>query len=68
METALDAIPGPCRDVVRLRLFEDLSFDEVALALRISATTAARRFREGIETYYRVLTCSLGLDPPGDSS
>lgn len=45
----LDAMPENLRDFVRLRIYAELTFDEVAATMRVSSTTAKRRFYEGIE-------------------
>lgn len=49
----VESMPESLRDFVRLRIYASLTFDEVADTMGVSATTAKRRFYEGIE-YLRV--------------
>lgn len=46
---ALGALPEEQRAVVHLKLWEGLTFEEIAAALDISANTAASRYRYGID-------------------
>lgn len=45
----LAALPNKQREVVVLKIFEDLTFDQIAASLKISINTAASRYRYGIE-------------------
>lgn len=57
MATALAAVPEECREVVRLRLFEDLTMDEVAVRLGpgLGVEGVRYRFRRGLDAYRREL-------------
>jgi RNA polymerase sigma-70 factor, ECF subfamily len=46
---ALAQLPPDQRAVVHLKLWEELTFDEIARALEISPNTAASRYRYGID-------------------
>jgi RNA polymerase sigma-70 factor (ECF subfamily) len=46
---ALDELPADQRTVVYLKLWERLTFDQIAGALAIPANTAASRYRYGID-------------------
>jgi RNA polymerase sigma-70 factor, ECF subfamily len=46
---ALAQLPPDQRAVVHLKLWEELTFDEIARALEIPANTAASRYRYGID-------------------
>lgn len=59
MRAALEALPKRVRDVVRLRLFEQLTVEEVAEHLGIGVGAARHRFREGAALYRRRLTNEL---------
>lgn len=59
MAAALEDLPEELRSVVRLRLFEDLSMDEVASSLGIGLSAAKHRFRLGSEAYRRRLRVHL---------
>jgi RNA polymerase sigma-70 factor (ECF subfamily) len=51
MRAALDTLPDELRDVVRLRLFDQLSLDEIAARLGIGESAVRHRFRKGAELY-----------------
>ena len=45
----LAALPEKQRAVIVLKIFEDLTFDQIAASLKISLNTAASRYRYGID-------------------
>ncbi len=45
----MESMPEYLRDYVRLKIYAEMTFDEVAATMRVSSTTAKRRFYEGIE-------------------
>jgi RNA polymerase sigma-70 factor (ECF subfamily) len=49
LSTALGDLPEEQRSVVHLKLWEGLTFDEIAAALEISPNTAASRYRYGLD-------------------
>lgn len=51
MAEALASLPDELREVVRLRLFEDLQIDEIAARLRLGESAVRHRFRRGAELY-----------------
>lgn len=55
LEQALGALPNEWRDVVRLRLFEDRTLEEIAARLGIGVEGVRYRFRRGAEAYRREL-------------
>jgi RNA polymerase sigma-70 factor (ECF subfamily) len=59
MQAALNALPPELRDVVRLRLFEQLTMEEVANRLGIGVSGARHRFRKGVRIYQRRLLAEL---------
>lgn len=46
---AMSALPAEQRAVLHLKLWEELTFEQIAEALEISANTAASRYRYGID-------------------
>ncbi len=46
---AVDSLPEEQREVVVLKIFEEMTFEEVAELLRISQNTAASRYRYALE-------------------
>lgn len=65
MEAALDGLPGELREVVRLRLFEDLLVEEVAVRLGLGESAVRHRFRKGAELYRELLRRRLGASSTG---
>ena len=57
---ALDAVPDDCREIVRLRLFEELSVEEVADRVGLGISATKHRFRKGFDTYHRLIKGLLG--------
>ena len=51
MSAALAALPEDVREVVRLRLFEQLTMEEIAAQLGMGLSAARHRFRKGAEEY-----------------
>jgi RNA polymerase sigma-70 factor (ECF subfamily) len=49
LAVALGELPEEQRAVVHLKLWEGLTFEEIAEALEISANTAASRYRYGLD-------------------
>ena len=49
----LAALPEKQRTVIVLKIFEDLTFDQIAASLKISLNTAASRYRYGLEKLKR---------------
>lgn len=49
MRAALESLPDDVREVVRLRVFEQLSLEDIALRLGIGPSAAQRRFRKGAQ-------------------
>ena len=79
MQAALGVLPDELRDVVRLRLFEQLTLEEIASRLGIGEPAARQRFRKGAAIYRRKLEAALatrsgesaeksGAPPAADSS
>ena len=65
LERALAVLDEPLRDMVRLRLFEELSVQEAATRLAIPLSTAKERFVRGTQHYRSELQRLLDAD--GDS-
>ncbi|MFH0981092.1 MAG: RNA polymerase sigma factor, partial [Planctomycetota bacterium] len=59
MRAALDALPSDLGEVVRLRLFEQLTTEEIAGRLNIGPSAVRHRFRRGAELYQRRLMFEL---------
>ena len=49
LSEALDGLPTEQRTVLHLKLWEGLTFEEIAEVLSLSANTAASRFRYGLD-------------------
>lgn len=55
MREALDRVPEDCREIVRLRLFEERTASEIAVRLQIGESAVRHRFRRGAAAYQRAL-------------
>jgi RNA polymerase sigma-70 factor (ECF subfamily) len=49
LSAAMAALPEEQRMIVQLKLWQDLTFEEIAKALEISPNTAASRYRYGLD-------------------
>lgn len=56
VESALNELPPEQRSIVQLKLWQGLTFDEIAQAQDISANTAASRYRYAIEKLRTLLS------------
>ncbi|MCP3919352.1 MAG: sigma-70 family RNA polymerase sigma factor [bacterium] len=63
MSKALAGLPEELRGVVHLRLFEDLTMQEVADRVGIGVSAAAHRFRKGASLYQGLLSRAHGGEP-----
>ena len=59
MREALRSLPAEMREVVRLRLFEQLAMTAIAERLEIGLSAARHRFRKGAQIYQRQLVSAL---------
>jgi RNA polymerase sigma factor (sigma-70 family) len=59
MRAASAGLPDELREVVRLRLFEQLKVEEIAERLHLGASAVRHRFRKGAELYQQKLTAEL---------
>lgn len=57
---ALEGLPEDVREIVRLRLFEELTLEEIAVRLGLGPSAVGRRFRKGSELYVRRLRSAIG--------
>jgi RNA polymerase sigma-70 factor (ECF subfamily) len=55
LERALRTLPDEQREVLALKLFEDMTFAEIGASLGISPNTVAGRYRYALEKLRRVL-------------
>ena len=59
IRAALQQLPDDLRDVVRLRLFDQLTLEDIAERLGIGESAVRHRFRKGAEEYERRLRALL---------
>jgi RNA polymerase sigma factor (sigma-70 family) len=59
MREALDALPADLGEVVRLRLFDQMTLNEIAERLNVNLSMVRRRFGRGLELYEQALRRSL---------
>ena len=58
---SLDRLGEPCREIIELRYFGDLSYDEIAAELRINPKTVSSRLSKCLD---RLLTIAKEIFPP----
>jgi RNA polymerase sigma-70 factor, ECF subfamily len=63
MHAALEGLPEELREVVRLRIFEQCTLEEIARRLDLGFSAARHRFRRGSELYVQRLRATLGSLP-----
>lgn len=59
MREALEGLPDDLREIVRLRLFEQLAIEDVAARLGIGESAVRHRFAKGAEIYERRLAAAI---------
>ena len=59
LETAVKELPSIYRDVVTLKIWSELTFEEIASTLEISPNTTASRYRYGLDMLRRQLKPNL---------
>lgn len=59
MQVALEGLPDELREVVRLRLFEESTMEEIGLALSLGVEATRHRFRKGARLYAERLAREL---------
>ncbi len=62
IRAALSKLPDELRDVVRLRLFDQLSLEEIATRLDLGESAVRHRFRKGAEIYQHRLRAMLASE------
>ena len=60
LHQAVDRLDDPCREVIQLRYFADLSYEEIALALGLNPKTVSSRLSKCLD---RLETLARGLFP-----
>jgi RNA polymerase sigma-70 factor (ECF subfamily) len=60
---SLDRLGEPCREIIELRYFGDLSYDEIAAELRLNPKTVSSRLSKCLD---RLLNIAKEIFPPGN--
>ena len=55
LQVALSKVPEKFREVITLKIWGDLTFDQIGKTLEISPNTAASRYRYGMEALRKSL-------------
>jgi RNA polymerase sigma-70 factor (ECF subfamily) len=58
---SLDGLGEPCREIIELRYFGELSYDEIAAELRLNPKTVSSRLSKCLD---RLLTIATEIFPP----
>ena len=59
LRKSIDELPEPCRQIVLLKTFSALTFDQVSEVLSIPAKTVATRYRRALQTLHQKLKGQL---------
>jgi RNA polymerase sigma-70 factor (ECF subfamily) len=68
LRAALDELGEPCREILELRYFGDLSYDEIALTLRLNVKTVSSRLSKCLDRLEAVGQAVLGREKTAPSS
>jgi len=60
---SLDGLGEPCREIIELRYFGELSYDEIASELRLNPKTVSSRLSKCLD---RLLVIAKEILPPDD--
>ncbi len=63
---ALESLGGPCQEIIELRYFGDLSYEEIATALNLNPKTVSSRLSkclDRLEQVLRAVTCGKQTKP-----
>jgi RNA polymerase sigma-70 factor (ECF subfamily) len=55
----LDSLEEPCREVIQLKYFADLSYDEISQALGVNAKTVSSRLSRCLDALERILSAAF---------
>lgn len=59
----LDRLGDPCREILELRYFGDLSYDEIAQALELNEKTVSSRLSRCLDSLEEIVRSIAGLTP-----
>jgi RNA polymerase sigma-70 factor (ECF subfamily) len=65
---ALDQLDGPCREVIDLRYFADLSYDEIAAELKLNPKTVSSRLSKCLDRLEKIAVEVFGGKNPAPFS
>ncbi len=65
---ALDGLADPCREVIELRYFADLSYEEIAASLNLNPKTVSSRLSKCLDRLEMVLIESIREEKPSGST
>jgi RNA polymerase sigma-70 factor (ECF subfamily) len=68
LRAALDELGEPCREIIELRYFGDLSYDEIALSLRMNVKTVSSRLSKCLDRLEAVGQAVLDREKTAPSS
>jgi RNA polymerase sigma factor (sigma-70 family) len=63
---ALEVMGGPCQEIIELRYFADLSYEEISSALKLNPKTVSSRLSkcmDRLEEIMRVMICGKKPKP-----
>lgn len=64
VHAALDRVGEPCREIIELRYFGDLSYDEISASLKLNAKTVSSRLSKCLDRLEEVIMKSFSGEKP----
>ena len=65
MRAALDELNEPCREIIELRYFGDLSYDELSATLKLNPKTVSSRLSKCLDRLEEILRGIFARENPG---
>lgn len=68
LRQALDTLGDPCREILELRYFGDLSYDEIGAALKLNLKTVSSRLSKCLDRLEQAVRAAESREDPARSS
>lgn len=65
VRAALDRLEAPCREIIELRYFGDLSYEELSGTLKLNPKTVSSRLSKCLDRLEKLLLGSISREEPG---
>ena len=65
---ALEQLGGPCQEIIELRYFADLSYEEISASLELNAKTVSSRLSKCLDKLETVTRALLAREEAGEGA